>query len=217
MSDVDTSSVTVFLVDDEQSVTEGLAWLLDSVKIVSRPYASASAFFDALRQLDGPACAVVDLRMPEMSGLELQKHLAETGHDIPIVFLTAHGDIPAAVTAMQGGAIDFVQKPFNPDQFLTSVRRAIRMAAERHAQRMSDREVRDLLARLSARELDVLEGLLDGQTSKEIAIALDISPKTVDVHRANIVKKLGVGSSAELVRLLGRRVDLRQDFNLPRR
>ncbi|UWU89064.1 response regulator transcription factor [Bradyrhizobium sp. CB1015] len=196
-------SVEVFLVDDEKDVTDALAWLLDSVKIRSRAFASASAFLEALGQFDGAACAVVDLRMPEMSGLELQNRIAESGHDLPLIFLTAHGDVPAAVNAMQAGATDFIQKPFNPDKFLASVQRAMRLAGERHTRRLADLKIHGLIKQLSAREHDVLHGLLDGRTSKEIAVALDISPKTVDVHRANVMKKMGVASSAELIRLVG--------------
>ena len=200
--------VLVFLVDDEPDVTDALAWLLESVKMPSRAFASASAFLHALRAHQGPACAVVDLRMPEMSGLELQKQLADEGHDLPLVFLTAHGDVPAAVNAMQAGAVDFVQKPFNPDRFLGGVRRAARLARERHAQREATGELRQRLGTLSSREVDVLHGLLDGRTSKEIAKALDISPKTVDVHRANVMRKMDVAASAELVRLLSQQMDL---------
>lgn len=197
-------SVQVFLIDDEVGVTDALGWLLESVKIPSRAFHSASAFLAALERFDGPACAVLDLRMPEMSGLELQQRLAEAGHDLPLIFLTAHGDVPAAVNAMQAGAVDFVQKPFNPNSFLASVRRAIQQARERYDERAADRELQRRIGQLSAREVDVLRGLLDGRTSKEIAKALDISPKTVDVHRANVMRKMGAATSAELVRMVGR-------------
>jgi FixJ family two-component response regulator len=199
----DPTAVEVFLVDDETDVTDALAWLLDSVKIRSRAFPSASAFLQALGGFEGVACAVVDLRMPEMSGLELQSRVLEAGHDLPLIFLTAHGDIPAAVNAMQAGATDFIQKPFNPDKFLASVQRAMRLASERHAKRAVDLEIRRLVEQLSSREQEVLDSLLDGRTSKEIAAALGISPKTVDVHRANVMKKMGVTSSAELIRLVG--------------
>jgi FixJ family two-component response regulator len=196
--------VQVFLVDDEVGVTDALSWLLESVKIPSRAFHSASAFLSALDRFDGPACAVLDLRMPEMSGLELQHRLAEAGHDLPLIFLTAHGDVPAAVNAMQAGAVDFVQKPFNPNAFLASVRRAIQQARERFEARTADRELQRRIAQLSAREVEVFRGLLDGRTSKEIARSLEISPKTVDVHRANVMRKMGAATSAELVRMVGR-------------
>ncbi len=203
------NTVQVYLVDDEADVTEALAWLLESVRIPSRAFTSAQAFLAEIRQVSGPACAVLDLRMPEMSGLELQRRLIESGHDdIPLIFLTAHGDVPAAVNAMQAGAIDFVQKPFNPDSFLDSIRRAMRLALERHAQRSSETHMRRLLAHLSSREIEVLRSLLDGLTSKELGKVLGISPKTVDVHRANVVRKMRVNTTTELVRMLGRDVPL---------
>ncbi len=208
----DPTGVLVFLVDDEKDVTDALAWLLDSVKIRSRSFSSATAFLEALGKYDGAACAVVDLRMPEMSGLELQNRISEAGHDLPLVFLTAHGDVPAAVNAMQAGATDFIQKPFNPDKFLASVQRAMRLAGERHARRVVDLKIRRLIEQLSVREQEVLHGLLDGRTSKEIAVALDISPKTVDVHRANVMKKMGVASGAELIRLVGQNAVFRPRF-----
>lgn len=208
MSSTAAVPVQVYLVDDEHDVTDALTWLLESVKIPSRAYASGAEFLAALPLLTGPGCAVLDIRMPEMSGLELQRHLLDAGQDMPLIFLTAHGDVPAAVNAMQAGAVDFIQKPFNPDAFLASVHRAIRFARERHAQQMSELDIRRSLAQLSAREQEVLKGLLDGRTSKEIARSLDISPKTVDVHRANVIRKMGAGSSAELLRLVGRGFDL---------
>lgn len=200
MSEHDASAVRVFLVDDEASVTDALTWLLESVRIASSAYASPAAFLDAIRHFEGPACAVVDLRMPEMSGLELQQQLAEAGCDVPLIFLTAHGDVPAAVNAMQAGAVDFVQKPFNPDRFLHSLRKAIRLAGEQYVVRQSRLSIQRRLQQLTARERDVLNGLVNCRTSKEIAKALGLSPKTVDVHRANVMRKMGVDSSAELVR-----------------
>jgi FixJ family two-component response regulator len=133
----------------------------------------------------------------------LQSRISDGGYDLPLIFLTAHGDIPAAVNAMQAGAVDFIQKPFNPDQFLASVQRAMRLAGRRHAERVVDLEIRRRIEQLSAREQEVLHELLDGRTSKEIAVAFDISPKTVDVHRANVMRKMGVTSPAELMRLVG--------------
>lgn len=197
------AGVEVLLVDDDKDVTDALAWLLDSVKIRSRAFSSASAFLEALGGLEGAACAVVDLRMPQMSGLELQNQMAKAGRDLPLIFLTAHGDISVVVNAMRAGAIDFIQKPFNPDKFLDSVQRAMRLAGERHARHVADLGIRRRVAQLSAREQEVLHSLLDGRTSKEIAAALAISPKTVDVHRANVMRKMGVASGVELVRLVG--------------
>jgi len=196
------SPVEVFIVDDEPEVLEGLAWLLESVKIRARTFTSPAAFLAAVGEADGAVCAVLDLRMPEMSGLELQKKLVDDGHDIPLFFLSAHGDIPAAVNAMQLGATDFLQKPFKPQDFLDAINKVMRVAREHHARRMKDAGWQQRLSRLSTRELEVLEALKKGYTSKEIARLHDISPKTVDVHRANVLRKLGVSTTLELQRLI---------------
>jgi two-component system, LuxR family, response regulator FixJ len=199
----DTPAVQVFLVDDERDVTDALMWLLESVKIVSRSFDNAESFVQALRDARGPVCAVLDLRMPVVSGLELQQQLIDEGIDVPLIFLSAHGDVPAAVNAMQHGAIDFLQKPFNSQAFLHSINRLVKLASAHHERRQQAQGVQQLLARLSRRELEVLDGLLAGQTSKQLAKTLSISPKTVDVHRASVMRKLLVSSGAELVKLVG--------------
>jgi FixJ family two-component response regulator len=196
-------SVQVFLVDDERAVTDALMWLLESVKIPSRSFDDADSFVQALRDVQGPVCAVLDLRMPGVSGLELQQRLADDGIDVPLMFLSAHGDVPAAVNAMQQGAVDFLQKPVNSQSFLNSINRIVRMARERFENKQREEGVQQKLDRLSARELDVLSGLLDGKTSKLMARDLNISPKTVDVHRASVMRKLLVSNSAELIKMVG--------------
>jgi two-component system, LuxR family, response regulator FixJ len=196
-------SVQVFLVDDERAVTDGLMWLLESVKIPSRSFDDADSFVQALRDVQGPVCAVLDLRMPGVSGLELQQRLADEGIDVPLIFLSAHGDVPAAVNAMQQGAVDFLQKPVNSQAFLNSINRIVRLARERFESKQHEDSVQQKLERLSARELEVLDGLLGGKTSKLMARDLNISPKTVDVHRASVMRKLLVSNSAELVKMVG--------------
>ena len=198
-----TPAVQVFLVDDERSVTDGLMWLLESIKIPSRSFDSAEAFLHALRETAGPVCAVLDLRMPGTSGLELQQQLLDEGLDIPLIFLSAHGDVPAAVNAMQQGAVSFLQKPFNPQDFLHNINRIARLAGERFEARVHKLGMRQQLDKLSAREREVLDGVLEGKTSKQLARDLGISPKTIDVHRANVMRKLLVSNSAELVSRVG--------------
>lgn len=199
---MDTSSVQVFLVDDEPSVLEGLVWLLDSIKVPSRTFTTGDVFLQALAAANGPVCAVLDLRMPGMSGLELQKKLIDQGLDIPLFFLTAHGDVPAAVNAMQMGAETFLQKPFNPQDFLDAINRVMRLAADGYAERQRKMQFKQRLAKLSARELEILDAITKGFTSKEIARILDISPKTVDVHRANVLRKMDVANAGELQRMM---------------
>lgn len=198
-----TPAVQVFLVDDERSVTDGLMWLLESIKIPSRSFDSAEAFLHALRETAGPVCAVLDLRMPGTSGLELQQQMLDEGLDIPLIFLSAHGDVPAAVNAMQQGAVSFLQKPFNPQDFLHNINRIARLAGERFEARAHKLGMRQQLDKLSAREREVLDGVLEGKTSKQLARDLGISPKTIDVHRANVMRKLLVSNSAELVSRVG--------------
>lgn len=198
------TSVEVFIVDDEPEVLEGLVWLLDSVKIRARTFTSPQAFVDAARQAEGPLCAVLDLRMPEMSGLELQKRLVDEALDIPLFFLSAHGDIPAAVNAMQLGAADFLQKPFKPQDFLDAVNKVMRIARERHARRIQQAAWQQRIGKLSAREIEILDAIKEGLTSKEIARRYGISPKTVDVHRANVLRKMDVSTTSELQRLIAR-------------
>jgi FixJ family two-component response regulator len=193
----------VFLVDDERDVSDALMWLLESVKIPSRSFDNAEHFMQALREARGPVCAVLDLRMPVISGLELQQRLTEQGLAVPLIFLSAHGDVPAAVNAMQQGAVDFLQKPFNPQAFLHKINRLLRLAVEHYEGRRQQQDVQLLLARLSARELEVFGGLLEGKTSKALARDLGISSKTVDVHRASVMRKLLVGSPSELVKVFG--------------
>jgi two-component system response regulator FixJ len=197
-------AVQVFIVDDEPEVTASLAWLLKSVSIPTRTFNSPSAFLAEVRTAEGPICAVLDLRMPEMSGLELQQQLLAEKLEMPLIFLSAHGDVPAAVNAMQMGAVDFLQKPFNPQDFLNGVNRIVRQARERHGARQKARALHAHLEKLSGREIEILDALIGGQTSKEIARRFAISPRTVDVHRANIVRKMGVASSTELLRLVDR-------------
>ena len=199
---MDERPVQVFIVDDEPEVTDALVWLLDSIKMQSRAFSSAAPFLQAVRDAQGPVCAVLDMRMPEMSGLEIQQALLDEGFDVPMFFLSAHGDIPAAVNAIQRGAVDFLQKPFKPQEFLHAINRIHRLARERFSAGQARAQLQQQIDKLSAREREVLGLLVKGYTSKEIAQKLSISPKTVDVHRANVIHKMGASSAAQLQRMV---------------
>lgn len=190
----------VHLVDDQADVTSALAWLLESVHVDSRSHHSARAFLDSYHGDDGVACLVTDLRMPEMSGLELIEELRRRGFQIPVIVLTAHGDIPTAVSSMRLGALDFMQKPFNGEELLSRINKALRHSREQHLRTTEQRRIESELAHLSPREREVFHHLLDGETSKEMAKDMHISHKTVDVHRATLMRKLGVRSASELIK-----------------
>lgn len=192
------ASTRIFLVDDEPDVTRGLRWLLESVELTAEEHHLAEPFLSRLAQHPGAACVVLDLRMPGLSGLEVMEQLVARRPDVPIIFLSAHGDVPSAVRAMKLGAFDFLQKPFNPQQFLECIHRAQTAATERHRDWLKRCDYDNSLSRLSGRERDVLPLMLDGGSSKEVGRRLGISPKTVDVHRANILRKLEVANAREL-------------------
>jgi FixJ family two-component response regulator len=189
----------IYIVDDDNGMRTSLAWLLESVGVKSEGFANATDFLRAFDP-DIPACLVLDVRMPETSGFDVQTELNRRGATLPIIFVSGHGDIPMSVRALQNGAIDFVEKPYNSQQMLDRVQRAMKLATQRHAADQKRRDLRKRLDSLTAREKEVLRGVIDGQGSKRIAAELDISVKTVDVHRASIKDKLGVASIATLVR-----------------
>jgi FixJ family two-component response regulator len=189
----------VYIVDDDAGMRTSLAWLLESVGIASKGFASAAEFLAAF-DVTVPGCLVLDVRMPEASGFDVQEALNQRGATLPIIFVSGHGDIPMSVRALQQGAIDFVEKPYNSQQMLERVQRAMKLASQRHVKAMRQRQLSERVNSLTAREKDVLRGLIDGKPSKVIASDLSISVKTVDVHRASIKDKLGASSVATLVR-----------------
>ncbi|WP_168794135.1 response regulator transcription factor [Paraburkholderia aromaticivorans] len=189
----------VYIVDDDSGMRTSLAWLLESVGVKSAGFANAREFLGAFNA-DVPACLVLDVRMPEQSGFDVQAELNRQGVTLPIIFVSGHGDIPMSVRALQNGAIDFVEKPYNSQQMLDRVQSALKLAALRHAAGQKHRELRKRIESLTAREKEVLRGVIDGKGSKRIASDLSISVKTVDVHRASIKDKLGAASIAMLVR-----------------
>ena len=177
-----------------------LAFLLRTADIEAKSYASAAAFLDAL-PLKGLTCIITDVRMPGLSGIDLLRRVKELGIEVPVIVITGHGDVPLAVEAMRFGAVDFLEKPFDDEILLQSVRAALRQQAGA-AKRQSERaEIEGRLAALSPRERDVLAGLVAGRANKQIAFDLGISPRTVEIYRANLMDKMQAGSLSDLVRM----------------
>jgi FixJ family two-component response regulator len=193
--------VTVFVVDDDQAVRDSLALLVHSVGLQVETFASAGDFLDSYRP-DRRGCLITDIRMPGMSGLELQERLCADGHHIPVIVLTGFGDVPTAVRALKGGAVDFLEKPFNPQALLDLVQQAIAQDAEIRAQAAHEARLAERKALLTPREQEVMELVVAGKANKVIAIDLSISERTVELHRARIMKKMQARSLAELVRMV---------------
>jgi two-component system response regulator FixJ len=191
----------VHLIDDDDGVRHALAFMLTASGFPVRLYESALAFLEALPNLQ-PGCIITDVRMPEMDGLELQRQLKTRKVLLPVIVMTGHGDVPLAVQAMKAGAIDFIEKPFSDEVLLA----AIRTAVERH-DRVAGHDdrvaaIQTKLASLSAREREVLEGLVAGHPNKTIGYDLQISARTVEVHRANVMIKMGAASLSDLLRMV---------------
>ena len=189
------------VVDDDESMRTLWQWLMESRGIAARTYATAAAFLEAYRD-EGTACLVLDLQLPDMSGLDLQRRLGELGVDIPVVFVTGHGDVPAAVSALKGGAVDFIEKPFDYRLAVRTVERAFERDRENRESRARQAALDARLALLTEREREVMARVVEGRANKAIAQDLDISVKTVEVHRAKVMEKLGAESVAELVQLM---------------
>src|SRR5580704_734877 len=190
----------VHVIDDDEALRESLAFLLRTADIEAKSYASAAAFLDAL-PLKGLTCIITDVRMPGLSGIDLLRRVKELGIEVPVIVITGHGDVPLAVEAMRFGAIDFLEKPFDDEILLQSVRAALRQQAGT-AKRQSERaEIEGRLGTLSPRERDVLGGLVAGRANKQIAFELGISPRTVEIYRANLMDKMQAGSLSDLVRM----------------
>jgi two-component system response regulator FixJ len=191
----------VFVVDDDNSVRLSIRTLLKSVGIPSTGFASAAEFLSGYSPAQ-PGCLVLDIRMPGMSGMELQDVLNERGIVIPVVFVTGHGDVPMAVEAMKQGAFDFLQKPFRDQELIDCVQRAIGRDREyRESLAQADR-IRARIATLTARERDVMRMLIEGNPNKVMAAKLGLSQRTVEIHRAHVMDKMGVRSLAQLVRMV---------------
>ncbi|BAH50818.1 response regulator transcription factor [Rhodococcus opacus] len=189
----------VYIVDDDRELCASLAWLLDSVNITSEYYFSVQSFLEGYRR-DIPACLVLDVRMPEVGGFQLQETLLADESPIPIIFVSAHGDIKMSVRALQRGALTFIEKPYDPQHMLDVIQDALRVARQRFGERRNRTELQGRIDALTVREREILALVLDGLPSKNIAKELGISVKTVDVHRTRIKEKTGADSIAVLVR-----------------
>jgi two-component system response regulator FixJ len=193
-----TQDLTIYVVDDDQDVRESLKVLLEFADYNVLIFESAVQFLASDLQGRG-GCLIVDIRMPDMDGLELQDELLKREIDLPVIVITGHGDVPLAVRAMRAGAVDFLEKPFREEALLEAVQRAFRHKPRRNAAKTD--EVRARLEALTEREREVLNLVVEGQTNKEVARVLDISPRTVDIHRAHVMEKMHAKTLADLVRM----------------
>ena len=193
--------VTVYVVDDDPSVLDAVQLLLRSVGLPARGFSSAGEFLDAVDP-DAPGCLVLDLRMPGMSGRELQKRLLEIGAPLPVIFVTAHGDVPTAVDAVKEGALDFIQKPFPEEKLLEKVNEALELDALRRREAKERREVESRVHTLTPREREVMGLVAAGKLNKTIARELGISQRTVEIHRSRVMEKMKAGSVPDLVHML---------------
>lgn len=189
---------TVFVVDDDAALRDSLAWLLDSVNLPTEMYSNANEFLKACDP-DRAGCLLLDVRMPGMSGMELLERIKANQITLPVIIITGHGDVPMAVRAIKHGALDFLQKPFNGQDLLDRVQQALELDRENRRKRSEVEHIRAHFKTLTPREQEIMNHVAAGKPSKIIARELGISAKTVDIHRANVMKKLNVKNIADLV------------------
>jgi two-component system, LuxR family, response regulator FixJ len=190
----------VHIIDDDQALRESLAFLLRTHQLEVRSFDSAKTFLDALPDAS-LGCVITDIRMPGMSGIDLLRRLKELKVSVPVIVITGHGDVSLAVEAMKIGAADFFEKPFNDDQLVASVRAALQQRQDQTKRGAERTEIEHRISKLSAREKDVLAGLIEGRANKQIAFDLGISPRTVEIYRANLMNKMQADSLSDLVRM----------------
>jgi FixJ family two-component response regulator len=200
-----TQPPTAYVVDDDEAIRTLWRWLMESNGIAVQTFASAAAFIEAYRRGD-PGCLVLDVRLPGMSGPELQEYLRREAIEIPIVFVSGHADVPTAVSAIKGGAVDFIPKPFGYREMLSVIEKAFRRDAELRERHLRRAQIAERLANLTVREREVMRLVIEGMPNKVIAEELAISMRTVEFHRANVMEKMGAASVATLVQLMA--VDL---------
>jgi two-component system response regulator FixJ len=193
----------IYLVDDDDAVRDSLGMLFGSIGLAHEAYASALEFLEHFKP-ERHACLVADIRMPGLSGLELQQRLNEQRAEIPIIFITGHGDVPMAVSAMKAGAADFIQKPFRDQDLLDRIHKALDQDKSGRAKRSEEQSIRARIALLTPREAEVMERVVRGQANKVIAMDLGVSQRTVELHRARVMRKLKMRSLAELVHAIGK-------------
>lgn len=190
---------TIYVIDDDEAMRDSMTWLLEGEGYRVACFDSGDAFLGALRP-DLRGCIVLDVRMPDMSGLELHEKLLALNCMLPVIFVTGHGDVPMAVSALQRGACDFIEKPFHNEDLLSRIHRALALDTEISARRQRDHEISHRLDQLTQREREVMHLVVAGKLNKQIADTLDISMKTVEAHRARVMEKMGVRTLAELVK-----------------
>jgi FixJ family two-component response regulator len=195
------STAIVFVIDDDPSMRKSLQRLLDAAEYPTELFKSASEFLSRSTH-PGPSCVVVDVRMPELNGIDFQKALIEGGREEQLVFITGHGDIPMCAQAMKAGAVDFLPKPFKPKRLLESVERALTRSAEQRRRASEKNHARGLLGRLTRREYQVMQLVATGMLNKQVGGELGMAEKTVKTHRAHVMQKLGITSVAELMVVL---------------
>jgi two-component system response regulator TtrR len=191
---------TIYIVDDDEAIRDSMTWLLEGEGYLVACFDSAAAFL-AARSDDMRGCLVLDVRMPDMSGLELHERLDALASTLPIIFLTGHGDVPMAVSTLQRGACDFIEKPFNNEDLLTRIRRALELDTQLAARRQRDIAIVHRIEQLTPREQEVMHMVVAGKLNKQIADELQISMKTVEAHRARVMEKMGVRTLADLVKV----------------
>ena len=190
---------TVFIVDDDDAVRDSLGLLMKSVGLKARVFDSAESFLENYKPAD-TGCLVLDIRMPGMSGIELQRELSNRKGELPIIFITAHGDIPMAVEAVRNGALDFVQKPFDDKELVGKIEKALSESQQRQEDDLERAEIRRRASTLTAREQEVMSQVVQGKANKVIAGDLGVSQRTVEIHRARVMEKMQAGSLAHRVR-----------------
>ena len=194
---------TVFIIDDDRGMRKAIQDLVESVGLCAESFANGQEFLNGKRS-SGPSCLVLDVRLPQMSGFDFQRQLAEKGTQIPVIFITGHGDIPMSVRAMKSGAVEFLTKPFRDQDLLDAIQQALQRDNATREQRAEIRELQERYRALTTREREVMKLVTSGMLNKQIASELGASEATVKIHRGHMMQKMQAGSVAELVRMADR-------------